>query len=232
MKSGRWVAAGVAGLLAVLIGATPARPQEDRGLMFLGGLAYEQGGPGPSLVDELITAGYGDGRPHPCAYEGCQVDETPFYYDAGLNVIVLLGVRYHFLPALSIQVLGSNGQRGHAEGYSFSRREHLIVAYSSLMFATTLGAHLGPIRIEAGPVVNRTAWEVTRNSFSGSRGRTSVLGATAGLGASLRLADVILSVKAGIRRFGSADLPTALQLRVAPRYRSFFVGLTASPVLY
>lgn len=232
MKGGAWLAAVIAGLLAVPLRAAPAHAQEHRGLAFVGGVAYERGGPGPSLVDELIAAGYDDQRPQPCPYEGCEVEETPFYFDEGLNLIVLLGVRYYFHPMVSIEGLGSNGPRGHAEGYDFLRGEHLIVAYSSLMFATTLGAHLGPIRIEAGPVLNSTGWNVTRNSFTGSGGRTSVVGSTAGLGGSLRLADVILSIKAAIRRFGRTELPPAVQIPLAPEYHSFFVGVTVSPILH
>lgn len=218
--------------LAVSLLAMPPAPadaQEPRGLAFIGGIAYEPGGPGPGLLDEMVRAGYVDRLPSNCAHPGCEPPDHPFYHDEGLNIAALVGMRYRFDAPFSVEMLGSNGQRGHAEGYSSSAREYLIVAYSSLLLATTVGAHVGPVRLEGGPVFNNTGWEVTRNSSRFRKGRTTAVGGTAGASGSVHLGGAMLSLKVGIRGFPRTDIRNAVQTPFSPDYQSFFIGITAIP---
>lgn len=232
MRSGAWWGLVLGVALGAQLAAAPMAPavaQEPRGLMFVGGIAYEPGGPGRGLLDELVAAGYSDRLPSNCAHPGCEPPDHPFYHDEGLNIAALVGMRYRFDAPFSLEMLGSNGQRGHAEGYSSSAREYLIVAYSSLLLTTTLGAHVGPIRLEAGPVFNSTGWEVTRNSARSRKGRTSAVGGTAGVSGGVHLGGALLSLKVGIRGFPGTDLRIPVRVPFEPDYHSFFIGVTAIP---
>lgn len=225
----RWWLAVLTVALVAPFTTGSAAAQEPLGLTFIGGIAYEPGGPGAALVDELIMAGYADHMPASCQFPGCEPPDHPFYFDEGLNVAALVGVRYRFTAPLSVELLASNGQRGHAEGYSSRARDYVVVAYSSLLLATTVGGHVGPLRVEAGPVFNSTRWEATHNSSRQKRGRTAAVGGTLGVTGSVRLSDALFSLKVGMRGFPGTDLRPAIQVPLEPDYHSFFIGVTAIP---
>lgn len=219
--------------LAVVLTVCVALPASAQsGLTFVGGVGYEEGGPGPSLVESLAAAGLADVKEGRCFLTTCIADvEHPFYYNEGLNMTAFIGGRYRFNAPISIELLFSNGQRGHAEGFSDETNQTLVVAYASFMATTTAGLHLGPFRLEAGPILNQIFWDVTRDSRTLSEESTSVMGLLFGASGSVRVSDVYLSLRAGVRRFPTVDL-THLRVPLEARYRSFYVGFTVLPVLH
>lgn len=229
IRAGTWCISVLVVALAAPLLAAPVAAQEPSGFSFVGGIAYEPGGPGSALVDELVAAGYSDQLPASCRGPGCEPPDHPFFFDEGLNIAALVGMRYRFGAPVSLEMIFSNGQRGHAEGYNHAARDYLIIAYSSFLLTTTAGAHVGPFRLEAGPVLNNTGWESTRNSSRQASGRTTAVGGTVGVSGSVRIPDAVLAVKVGVRRFPGTDLLTAVQAPFAPDYNSFFIGVTASP---
>lgn len=218
----------LAGLTAAPFTATPAAAQ-DSGFSFVAGLAYEDGGPGPELVEALRHIELDDVRPGGCRGTVC-VEPTahPFYFDEGLDLAVLLGFRYRFRAPLSVEGLISNGARGHAEGYDAEARDHLVVSYASFLLTTTLGAHLGPVRVEAGPVFNSTRWKSTFNSTRETKDGTFTVGGLVGASASFRFKEVLISLRTGVRRFPSAGIENPLQVQLEAGYDSFYVGASVA----
>lgn len=217
-------------LLAALCFAVPARGQEPRGLTFVIGLGYEEGGPGPALTDALAEADLADVKPERCVLTTC-VDavEHPVHFSEGLNLAAFFGGRYRFDAPLSLELLASNGQRGHAEGYNDETKEDLVVAYASFLLSATLGVHVGPVRLETGPVLKQTYWNVTRSGRDLGRRGIPAFGALLGASGSVRVADVFLSVRAGLRRFPTTDLRSRFNVPIEADYRSFLVGVTVLP---
>ena len=182
--------------LAVALAAAPAAAQEGTGLAFVAGLAYEDGGPGAALVTGLRAIGMDGTRPGACYVTVC-VDPVvhPFYFDEGLNLSVFLGVRYRFHAPVSIDALFSNGQRGHAEGYDDDTFDHVIIRYSTFIFSTSLGAHAGPIRLAAGPVLKTTGWKSTLNATRDSSDRTFAMGGMVNASAGVRFSEAWIRQK-------------------------------------
>jgi hypothetical protein len=213
-----------AGLLAR---ATPAAAQEPHGLSVVAGGGYEMGGPGPSLARSLTAEGLGDSH-----LEGSgHITQYPQYYEAGIGLAVFLGAHYRFRGPYSVDVLASNGSRGHAEGFDNSGPDRLLVRWSSGMLTATAGLHLGPLRLAVGPTVNMIFWKTERN-FSEKRNlTTSILGGTAEVSVRIPTRDVLVALSAGVRTFGTADLSPVLDdLPLTARYRTWFVGLTVMPL--
>ncbi|MDX1675034.1 MAG: hypothetical protein R3314_09590 [Longimicrobiales bacterium] len=223
------------GLLTVAVAAlsiaAPAAGQGSHGLTFVAGVGYERGGPGPSLVESLEAADLGDTRPERCYVQTCvEAVEHPFYFDDGLNVVAFIGARYRFPAPFSLELIGSNGQRGHAEGFNMDTKETLIVSYASFMLTATGGVHLGPLRLEAGPVLNQILWETTRNSDKLREQGKPVFGTVVGASGSIRISEVYLSLRAGVRQFPTIDLRD-LGVPLEAEYSSFYVGVTVLPAL-
>lgn len=227
-----WVRMGVGALVVgmLLAGAvtpSPAAAQEPAGVTYIVGVGYERGGPGPALVEEMLEAGYDD--PIPCS-AGCGLnDPYPYYHDEGLNITGMVGLRYRFTAPFSLELLASNGQRGHGQGYSARSQTHLVLGYASYLVAATAGAHLGPVRFEVGPVLNATSWQVTRNSARRRDHRTTALGGTAAVSGSVRLPEMLLSLKVGARKLQPADMRSGLLLPFEPAFESYFVAITVIP---
>lgn len=211
---------------AALLPATGAA-QEPRGLSYMLGIGYERGGPGPALVSEFLKAGYDDNLPCSVQCEG--QNSFPLYHDEGLNITGMAGIRYRFDRPFSLEALVSNGQRGHSQGYSADRGTHLVVSYAAYVMAVTAAAHLGPLRLEAGPVLNGTSWQVTRNSARRRDARTTALGATVGASGGVRVNGMAVSLKVGARRLQAADLRSELLLPLEPEFVTYFIGLTVIP---
>lgn len=214
-------------VLAALLIAGPAAAQGPRGLTFVGGIGYEQGGPGASLLDGLTAAGMDDTK---MAW-GSGTTRYPLHYTEGLNVVAFIGGRFRFDAPLSLELLLSNGQRGHAEGYSATDQETLVVAYASFLASVTGSVHLGPVRVGAGPVINAMAWDATRNSQDAGSATTSLVGGQVEGGFSVRAGDTRVSLRGGVRRFPPVDLGPAIAVPMEAEYRSFFVGVTVSPAI-
>lgn len=211
-----------------LFGAAPVAGQ-GLTVSAVGGLAYEPGGSGAALAGALAAAGYDDFFRGACAGGTCpNATQYPFYHNTGLDLAAFAGVRIHPPGPFSLEALVSNGQRGHAEGYDQETRRHLLVAYASFILSAGLGVHLGPLRLEAGPALNRIGWEVTRNSASTVERSTVTLGGMAAVSGELRVGDALVSLRAGLRRFRPADLRTRAQVPLEPDYRSLIVGLTVT----
>jgi len=211
--------------MAVLAPATPAAAQDAHGFGVVAGLGYEMGGPGPSLASALTAQGMGDRH---MAGSG-EVTQYPLYYDAGIGLAVFLGGHYQFRGPYSVDFLVSNGSRGHAEGYSNSGPDRLLIRWSSGMLTATAGVHLGPVRLAAGPTVNMIFWDMERNWAPQPALTTPLLGATALATARIPARDAVVSLSAGVRAFGRADLSDALGLPITAQYDTWFVGLTVSP---
>lgn len=232
MKAGsRWCA--LVALFSIGAGTTtPAAAQDPRGLSFVAGVAYEWDGPGPSLVREMTAAGFADEKPKECYGTICVFGtQYPFYHDEGLNLAGLFGVRYRFDAPFSVELQLSNSLRGQAEGYNLERGDYLAVTYSSILLTTGLAAHIGPLRLEAGPVWNRTAWGVVRTRRHSGEGTTVTIArmVSASLGFVLREATV--AVKGGVRENPTVDLDGPIQIELYPRYRTYFLGITVAPPL-
>ena len=220
----RWSGrAGFGMVLTAVLMVAPAAAQGP-GLRFVGGIGYEEGSPGESLVASMEAAGWGHDK---TGWGGAQ--EYPFHFDEGIDLVAFIGARYRFSAPLSIEVLLSNGPRGHAEGYNRIEQQVLVVAYSSFVVTATGGIHLGPIRLEGGPVVSRMSWDATRNAQEAGNEQAMVLGTTFGASGTVRLSSVLVSLRAGVRRYPEIDLRDELHLPIRADYESFYVGLTVSP---
>lgn len=216
-----------AGLCLTLLLAAPLSAQG--GFTLVGGVAYEPGGPGPALVDGMRAAGFDDIRPGVCYGTNCPYAvETPFYYNAGIDLAAFGGFRYRAPGPFSVETLISNGQRGHAEGYDSGGRGHLLVSYASFILSTTVALHVGPIRLEAGPAVNRTGWAATRNHSRTIEGKTVTLGGTAAVSGEVRVGELLLSFKSGLRQFPAVDLRDPVWLALDVDYYSVLVGVTVT----
>jgi hypothetical protein len=212
--------------------AAPASAQSESGASFVAGLAYADGSPGPALADALRAAGMDGVRSGTCNGVVCiEPVEHPFYYDEGLNLSFLLGVRYRMEWPISFEILLSNGARGHAEGYNSATFDHLVVSYTSFVLSTTVGAHLGPLRFEAGPVFNSTGWKSTLNSTEVVDDRTLSVGTAIGISAGVDFKEVVLTLHAGYRRYPSPEFDTPIRTPLTADYSAFYVGLTASKLI-
>lgn len=219
--------AGAAGVLAVvLLFMAPGSPAaaQGPGLRFVGGIGYHEGSPGESLVAALESSGWGDDR---TGWGRSQ--EYPFHFGEGIDLIAWVGARYRFGLPLSVEVLLSNGPRGHAEGFNETEQQVLVVAYSSYLVMATGGIHLGPVRLEGGPVVSRMSWNATRNAQEIGSEKMAVVGTALGASGTVRLSDVLVSLRAGIRQYPEVDLRNAPRFPIRAGYDSFYVGLTVSP---
>lgn len=218
------------GAVAAVFFAGPLAGQDPRGLSLVAGLAYERGGPGPSLVQELAEAGLDDPRVRPCFPQvPCTATEYPFYFDDGLDIAAMVGARYRWDRPFSIQAVLSNGRRGHAEGYQEEPYDHVLVRYASFLTTVSFGLHLGSVRLEAGPALNATNWSGVRRNADPRKGTVTELGAAGGVSVGFRAADVQLAVRAGGHMFPSTDLGNSLLVPLRSEYRSFYVGVSILP---
>lgn len=205
------------------VGPSTASAQEP-GLRFVGGVAYQEGNPGASLVSTLEADGWGDRR---SGLGGGR--EHPFHYTEGIDLMAFVGARYRFGLPFSVELLLSNGPRGHAEGYNRAESDVLVVAYSSYLVAATAGIHLGPLSLEGGPVVSRMSWNATRNAQEIGSEKMAVVGTALGATGTVRLSDVLVSLRAGIHQYPDIELRQALRVPLRADYESFYVGVTVSP---
>lgn len=211
---------------AALASAPPALGQEPHGLSAIAGGGYEQGGPGPSLAGSLADNGFDDYR-----FEGggARVD-YPRFYDAGLNLVFFLGGHYRFPGPYSIDAILSNGSRGHAQGHDASGPDRLLLRWSSLLLTSSVGVHLGPVRLAAGPTANLLFWDTERNWSQERTFVTPVPGATAVASARFPAGDVLVSLQTGVRAFAPADLAPALNVPLEATYSTWFLGVTVLPL--
>lgn len=212
-----------AAAIFVLTASTAAAAQS--GINVVLGLGYEQGGPGPSLVDAMDVSGFGIDRARDCIR--CAVLDYPLLFREGIGAAAFIGFAYRPDLPLSVEVLLSNGDRGQVEGYNGLRDGVLVVTYTSYLVESTVSAHLGPLRIGAGPVVGRMNWKATRSVGNDEDTQTSAAGITATAGLSLPLPDGTLSLRGGVRRFAERDLPD-LGVPLSFRYESWFSALSFS----
>lgn len=203
--------------LAAVLVCAPLSAQETPGLSFVGGLGWERGDLGSDLVDGLTEAGFDD-----------TVDRVdyPYYGAEGIEIVGMLGFRYRFDSPFFVEAVVSNGERGRARGYRQDDRYELIVSYASFLLTATGGAKLGPVVLEAGPVLNGTNWGRNRNDIAVGTARTAALGGVAGVGLSLDLPDVLVSLKAGVRAFPEVNLTESLEVPVQVGYRTLYVAVT------
>lgn len=204
----------VATACLALAAAAPAPGQETHGLSAIAGGGYERGGPGPSLAASLTATGFDDYR---LEGGGARIDH-PRFYDAGLNLVFFLGGHYRFRGPYSIDAILSNGSRGHAQGYDAAGPVRLLLRWSSLLLTSSVGVHLGPVRLAAGPTVNVLFWDTERNWSQERAFVTPVPGATAVASARFHAGDVLVSFQTGVRTFAPADLAPAMNLPLETRY--------------
>ena len=203
-------------------------PDSSRsGLTYVLGIGYEQGGPGSEVARSFVEAGYGDNRTPRAGVR----QEYPFDYTDGLNLAAFVGARYRFDAPYSIELIFSNGHRGHAEGFDGGDLSELTVSWASFLITATLGVHLGPVRLAAGPTLNAMYWSATLNEQDLGGPNTTVLGATALAAAEIPTQDVLVSITVGTRSFPTVDLVEAAFIPVTAYYRTFFVGVTVLPLL-
>lgn len=225
-----WGAVVLLATVVALLSAGPATAQDNRGLSFLTGLGYQEGGPGPDLMDALGDAGLDDIRPGTCAGAVCQdPDVFPMHFSEGIGLALSLGFRYRFDAPFSLEVLAANGQRGHAEGYRETNKEHLIIGYSSYVLGSTFGVHVGPVRLGAGPAILTTAWSAVQNSAIENETTGTAVGGVAGVSYSVGLPDATLSLRALLQRFRAKTVPNPLQIPIHAQYRTFEIGITVNP---
>jgi hypothetical protein len=228
-RRGRGVgwAAALALLAVAAAGPAEAAAQDASGLGVVIGLGHHRGGPGDGLVESLGAAGLDQTRPEECYVTVCtEAEEHPFAFDDGIGVAVLAGIRYRFAAPLSLEALLSNGVRGHAEGYNQDTYGHLVVAYAPWVFSSTLGGHVGPVRVGAGPAVLRTGWQATANSTRVENSRTVSVGGAAGASVDVALPSVVLSVRAEWRTFPSATVDNPDRLALEASYNELIAGVT------
>lgn len=225
-----WGVVAVLATVVAMLSAGPATAQDDRGLSFLTGLGYQEGGPGSDLVAALMNAGLDDIRPGTCAGTVCQdPDVFPMHFSEGIGLAFSLGFRYRFDAPFSLEVLAANGQRGHAEGYRETNKEHLIVGYNSYVLGSTFGVHVGPVRLGAGPALLTTAWSAVQNSAIEEKSTSTAVGGVAGVSYSVGLPDAMLSLRATLQRFRSKTVPNPMQIPIDAQYRTFEIGITVNP---
>jgi len=228
---GRWTAAAALAVAAAVLVVAPAEAQGRRGLTFVGGISYQDGGPGPGLVDALMAGGMGDIKPGTCAGALCE-DSTyfPLHFSEGIGLAVTLGFRYQSDGPLSLEVLASNGQRGHAEGFQGQPHQNtLIISYNSYVLGSNLGVTLGPVRVGAGPALLFTRWTATENFAIEEKSASTSMGAGAGISYDVPLATTILSIRATYLQFGAAQVPNSLDVPIETDYSTFEVGITVNP---
>lgn len=213
----RALTGALVGALAAVVVCVPLSAQESPGLSFVGGLGWERGELGQGLVDGLADAGFDD---------TLERVDYPYYGAEGIEIMGMLGFRYRFDSPFFMEAVVSNGERGRARGYREDDRYELIVSYASFMLTATGGAEVGPFRFEAGPILNGTNWGKNRNDIVVGSARTASLGAVAGVGLSLDLPEVLLSLRAGVRAFPEMSLSSSLELPVQVGYRSMFVAVS------
>lgn len=224
----RRLGAGLAAVAALAL-AGPATAQEARGLSFVGGLSYQGGGPGQTLLTALVDNGLGERQD--CQDTLCHTSEDyPFHFQEGIGLSVTLGFRYRFDAPVSIDVLVSNGQRGHAEGYRGQPNQaHLIITYSSYLVASTVGVHLGPIRVGVGPASLISFWNAVENAATGEYTTTGSVGGGAEVSYSVQVPSAMLALRARGFSFRSARIPNPLDLPIQASQRLFEVGITVNP---
>ena len=217
--------------LAGLLATEPASAQGARGLAFVGGLGYQSGGPGQDLVDALARGGLDDIRPGTCAGSICQDSvDFPFHFRDGIGLAVTLGARYRFHAPVSVEMVVANGQRGHAEGYREQPlQQHMTVSYSSYVLGSTVGAHVGPLRLGLGPALLLTSWSAVQNAAVTESSSSSTFGGMAAVSYSVRLPGTVLSLRASAQRFGPARVPNPMQIPIEADYRSYELGITVNP---
>lgn len=209
----------VAGLTA--FPAHPVAAQEPTGLFVVLGLGYEDGGPGESLLEGLTASGYHDDKTEP-------PEQFPFHFDEGLDIAGFAGVRYRFSMPLSVDLVASNGPRGHAEGYNDAAKKLLVLSYSTFHLTATAGAHLGPFRVGAGPVLSQTAWETRVNTNEVANATTRALGLAGEIGGNLLVREALLSLKAGFRMFPESKLQVSID--ASPTYSTLYLVLNVLPI--
>ncbi len=223
----RLISHGGTGWVLTLVGllvANPSAAQDRHGFSFLGGAAYERGGPGPSLVASLDDAGFGDTR-----IESDGPYEHPLYVYAGLELTGFVGGRYRFRSPVSVDFLISNGSRGHAEGYRSYRQTTIFLHWTSIRLTSTVGVHLGPVRIAAGPTLNTVLWNAEVNSVSLDDFTVPVLGGTSSISLNIPGDGVLFSLVAGARAFPAMNLQSELEEPISAQYGTLFFGVTLAP---
>lgn len=214
-------------------GAAPATAQavDPHGLSVVFGVGYETGGWGPSIVTAFAEAGMDEEVSGICVGSFCDPPiNYPVHYRAGIGAQFTAGVQYRWRRPVSLEVLGSNGVWGHAEGSRESPNEHLLLIYRPLLLTSTLGLHLGPVRVGAGPALNRTSWEYDYNH--GRTGTQQTL--TAGLAGSarfdLRLRDVTIAGRVDLRAFPDEEIRNPTDHTFTVDYRSLVVAVSLHPI--
>ncbi|MFO7892336.1 MAG: hypothetical protein R6U63_01265 [Longimicrobiales bacterium] len=224
---------GVVVLLATaagLLSAGPATAQDGRGLSFLTGLGYQQGGPGPDLVGAFIDAGLDDIERERCAGPVCQDSVVfPMHFSEGIGLAISIGFRYRFDAPFSVEVLAANGARGHAKGYRETNKDHLLVGYSSYVLGSTFGVHVGPVRLGAGPALLSTAWSAVQNSATRKKTTGTAVGGVAAVSYSVGLSDAVLSLRALLQGFRAETVPNPMQIPIHTQYQTFEIGVTVNP---
>jgi hypothetical protein len=220
-------------VLGGLAGGAPAAAQSTNGLSFIGGLGYERGNPGSDLVYALNAAGLDGVRPGRCAGPYCNPDEQyPFHFADGIGLTLSMGFRYRFTLPVSLEAMVSNGPRGHAEGFDDVTNDHLIVSYSAFVLASSLGVHIGSLRLAAGPAFLSTGWAATYNAADTEKTTSVQLGTTVGMSYGLRVGDAVLSLRASVNDFPRDVVPNPMDLPIQAQYRTYRLGVTVNPWAY
>jgi hypothetical protein len=213
---------------AVAVAAGPG-PRYGMGITL--GVGYEAGGAGASLLESLEAAALNHTVPRRCVVNICQeAIEYPFIGGEDFNVTLSLGARFRFRAPFSVELLISNGVRGHGEGYrDVNTKEHLIVTYVPLILSGTVGVHLGPVRLAAGPAINRTSWNAIYNSGTEKTTDVSVLGALGEASFQVPVREVAVALRVQGRLFQDARVENPMQVPLSASYRGLVIGLTLVP---
>lgn len=221
----------VALVLGLLAAGKPVSGQERLGLTAMAGGGYESGGPGPSLVASLADIGL-DGYHQ----EGVtDIAYYPRYHDEGIGLVFLLGCHYRFPGPFSLDLLASNGSRGHAEGYGGHGYDpvpgapRVLLRWSALAVSSTAGIHVGPVRLAVGPTLDIITWDVENTTARNAHFVTPVLGTTGTATVRVARSDVLISLTGGVRRYGTVELWKQLGLGIRARYSAWFIGVTFMP---
>lgn len=208
--------------LALLVaGPAGAQSGDDRlPITALLGIAYERGGPGPAVAATFDDAGYGDRQ----VLAGGIALEHPMHYTDGLNLSVFVGAEYRPGP-YSVDLVLSNGHVGHAEGYDVTDASEISTSWRSFLATATVGVHLGPVRLGAGPSMTMLRWTLRRDVAAALSHTSLTLGATASGRASATVAGTEVSLAVGTRAFPTIDLTETLFAPVVvTEYRTWYAG--------
>jgi len=83
--------------------------------------------------------------------------------------------------------------------------------------------------VGAGPGVLFTSWKAVANSAVDENSSSTVVGAVASISYSIPLPTTVLSFRAGVQQYGSANVPNSLDIPIDAEYRIWEVGITVNP---